>query len=436
MREDEPNNNKKSRYTRSAYIWNTINSGLNALQNVIMLMAIMRTCDLMVAGVFTFAFVNAHQFRNIGTYGMRNFQASDVRPQYGFNTYARSRIITCLFMIACSIAFIIFSSLAIGYTLEKTAACILMIFYALLDTVEDVFDGNYQQHGRLDIAGKLSTARISSNLIVFIVSVVLTHDLVIALSISVLYGAMFLFSGLLIVKRLFGLPIADNGSMTVAAKKSLDIGVRLAESESVCGLLRDCFPLFIAAFLLFYLGNAPKYSIDIIMNDNAQAIYGFIAMPVFVVGLLAQFVYMPLVEPLSLNWQNNDKHAFSQEFIKQCGVIILITIVCDIAALLFGVPVLNWLYATDVGAYLVELIVLVTGGAFYAMANLFIMGITIMRIQKKLVIGYAAVSCFALFASQPFVACWGISGAAWTYFICMMILAIWFAILFFTNIHE
>lgn len=396
-------------------------------------MVLMRVCDLATAGVFTIAYASANLFMNMGCYGMRNFQASDVQPQYGFRTYARSRIVTCMAMIVCSGAYLAFSAITVGYAADKVVAIALMTIFKAIDAVEDVFDGNFQQHGRLDIGGKLLTMRVGSTLVIFCLCAALTHSLVIALATATAYGVVFLVAGLLIIQTRFGMPIPDNGIVSDKARKTMTVDARKAKTESVKRLLRDCLPLFLAAFLLFYLGNAPKYAIDAIMDDGAQAIYGFIAMPVFVVGLLAQFVYMPLVEPLSMKWANGARDDFIRGFVKQCGIIALITLVCDIAAWFLGVPVLNLLYATDVSPYLIELVVLVTGGAFYALANLFIMGITIMRRQKKLVFGYASVSVFALIASQPFVASWGITGASWIYFICMGVLAVWFALLFFRN---
>ena len=72
---------------------------LNAFQSVVMLMVLTRACDLETAGVFTIAYASANLFLNIGNYGMRNYQASDVEPKYSFSTYALSRAITDMAML-------------------------------------------------------------------------------------------------------------------------------------------------------------------------------------------------------------------------------------------------------------------------------------------------------------------------------------------------
>ena len=409
---------------------------LNAFQSVVMLMVLTRVCDLVVAGVFTLAYANASLFLNLGNYGMRNFQASDLRPQFTFKTYSRSRVLTGSAMLVASLVFLAFCALSIGYSEEKIFAIVWMTLFKMVDMAEDIFDGNFQQHGRLDIGGRLQTSRVGSTLVVFCAVVVLSSDLIFSLAAATIYSMLFLVAGLSFIRKRFGLPAKDDGSSLGRAKGRILGGKRTAVSCSVKSLLKDCFPLFLAAFLLFYVGNAPKYAIDSLMNDVAQAQYGFIAMPVFIVSLLAQFVYMPLVEPLSEKWTNGRRPAFLREFALQIGIVALITLGCDIAAFFLGIPVLGWLYATDLSSFLVELIILVSGGGFLALASLFTMGITIMRKQQRLVWGYVSIALIALIIANPCVQMWGIAGASWCYLLCMLALALWFAIVFFVSFKQ
>lgn len=407
-------NNTPKDYQRAAYLWNTAGSMLNAFQSVIMLMVLTRVCDMATAGVFTLAYANANLFLNMGSYGMRNFQASDVRPTYGFRAYGRSRLITCVAMVACSYAYLAWSAVTVGYPADKVAAVALMTLFKGVDSVEDVFDGNFQQQGRLDVAGRLMTGRVGSSIVVFAGTVIATRDLVLATGAGFAWTLAFLAFGLVLIRRRLSLPRPCDD----------------APEQSPWKLLRECLPLFLAAFLLFYVGNAPKYAIDALMDDTAQAQYGFIAMPVFVVGLLAQFVYMPMVEPLSQLWNAGDRRAFVGGFVKQILIVAGITFVCVAGAWLLGVPVLGWLYNTNLAPYQVDLCVLVLGGGFLALAQLFTMGITIMRQQSRLVWGYVAVAIAAALVSNPLVAAWGITGASVAYIACMVVLAGWFGVLF------
>ena len=85
-----------SNVERNSYIWNMSGSMLVAFQSVIMLMILTRVLGLVEAGILTIAYANANLFQNIGKYGMRNFQVSDVKDEFNFSEYKASRIVTCL----------------------------------------------------------------------------------------------------------------------------------------------------------------------------------------------------------------------------------------------------------------------------------------------------------------------------------------------------
>ena len=396
-----------------AYVWNTIGSMLNAFQSVIMLMVLTRVCDLETAGMFTIAYASANLFLNMGNYGMRNYQASDVEPKYSFAVYARSRIITDVAMLVCSTAYLAWSAITVGYGWYKVAVIICMTLFKLVDSIEDVTDGNYQQHGRLDVGGKLQTARLASTLVVFCAITIAAGDLLVPLVIATVWTLVVYLGGVALIRRRTGVPVMGESAGTSA-------------SRDVRALLKECFPLFLAAFLLFYIGNAPKYAIDAHLDDASQAIYGFIAMPVFVVGLLAQFIYMPIIEPLGRRWSNGDVQGFRREIFKQAGYITVLTLICDAGSVLLGAPVLGALYNTDLHPYVTDLVVLVTGGGFLAVTSLMTMGITIMREQRHLTIGYAVVATAALVLSPVAVRAAGIAGASWIYLAMMAVLAAWF----------
>ena len=399
---------------RGSYLWNTLGGLVNAFQSVIMLMVLMRVSTAAVAGVFTIAYASANLFLNLGRYGMRSYQVSDVRQAYSFGAYLRSRAITTAAMLVASSAYLAFSAVTLDYSPDKVLVILFMTLFKAVDAVEDVYFGNYQQMGRLDVAGRLVTLRTASSIAVFGVGVVLTDDLLSPLVVTTVYTTAFLVGALVYARRRYNLPR----------------GSRSASPRAVRDLLKTCFPLFLAAFLLFYIGNAPKYAIDACLGDVEQAYYGFIAMPVFIVGLLASFVYNPIITPMSRYWDEGRSSAFLRTFLQQVAVVLAITVVCDLGAFLVGAPVLGWLYNADLEPYTAELVILVSGGGLYALTTLFTLGITILRNQRQLVWGYVLVSLAAMVVSNPVASQWGITGASWEYFVLMAVLALWFGIIF------
>ena len=413
---------------KKTYFWNTLSGLIMAFQSVVMLMILMRVCDVYVAGVFTIAYANANLFLNIGKYGVRNYQASDVRTAYSFRDYAAARAASSIAMLVCGTAYLAWSAVTLGYDMNKTLVIFFMCAFKLVDAIEDVYHGDYQRQGRLDIAGKVLSLRLATTLAVFGGFVIATGDLLVSLVISTVYTAIFFLLSVWYVRRRYGMPSPHRveGKKRNASERESSRSTIVAAKQ----LLKDCFPLFLAAFLLFYIGNAPKYAIDACLGDAEQAYYGFISMPVFFVGLLASFVYAPIITPLSRMWSEGDIKGFTKVFAKQILIVLAITAICDVATLIAGVPVLSIMYNVDLSPYLVELIILVSGGGFLALATLFTLGITIVRRQEKLIWGYLGVSLSALCASPLIVQNYGITGASWEYLALMAVLSTWFGVLF------
>lgn len=383
---------------RDSFVWNMAGSMLLAFQSVIMLMVLTRVLGLADAGIFTIAYANANLFLTIGKYGMRNFQVSDVNGQFTFYEYLMSRIFTVSLMIAVSIVFVVYVGNKNGYSMEKSLIIIWMSLFKVVDAFEDVFHGLYQQRGRLDIAGKAMTLRLGTTILFFLTGLLILKNLLIVL--------IFItcFTGILLI---------------VFTRWSYKLFERAVEKRysfyNVLGIMKICFPLFLGSFLSFYIGNAPKYAIDGVLNDELQACYGFIAMPVFVIGLLNNFVFNPMIYKMSVLWDKGKKNEFLKKFIIQVMIVIGITLVCIVGAYLVGIPILSFLYNTDLSLYKYELLILLLGGGFLALSGLLVTVITIIRFQNSLMFGYIIVSILAYTLSKIAVEQYSIRGAAGLY---------------------
>ena len=410
---------------RSAYLWNTASGLLMAFQSVIMLVVLTHVVDTATAGVFTIAYANANLFLNLGKYGVRNYQVSDVSERYGFRTYLLSRAITTAAMVACGGIWLAWSNATVGYTADKALTILMMLLFKAVDAIEDVYHGNYQQYGRLDVAAKVLTARLLSMIVVFAGLIIATRDLLLSLTVTTVFTALFFVGETVYVKRAFQLPVSK--------RPGNPRGGLIRETLSQ---LVSCFPVFLALFLLFYIGNAPKYAIDAALDDTAQAYYGFIAMPVFVVGLLSSFIYNPIIASLAEDWAERNARRFATRFAVQCGLVCAITLACIAGAWVLGVPVLSALYNADLAPYKIDLIILLVGGGFLALVTLFTTGITIIRRQRALIPGYVVVSLLALGLSPVAVKAAGIDGASWIYLALMAVLSLWFGVVFAIGVRQ
>lgn len=402
---------KTNHIDRDSFVWNMAGSMLLAFQSVIMLMALTRILGLVDAGIFTIAYANANLFLTIGKYGMRNFQVSDVNGQFTFYEYFLSRIVTVLIMITISIVYVIYVGNKNGYSTEKSLIITWMCLFKTIDAFEDVFHGLYQQKGRLDVAGKAMALRLGVTILFFLIGLLILKNLLIVLILVTGITGILLFMFIKWSYTPFGKMI----------EKSYSI-------YNVMRIIKICFPLFLGSFLSFYIGNAPKYAIDSVLNDELQACYGFIAMPVFVIGLLNNFIFNPMVYKMSVLWDKDEKKKFLKKFVIQIIIIMVITMICIVSAYLVGIPVLSVLYNTDLSLYKYELLILLLGGGFLALSGLLVTVITIIRFQSSIMFGYIIVAALAYALSKTVVEQYTIRGAASLYALLMAALCFLFFI--------
>ena len=196
------------------------------------------------------------------------------------------------------------------------------------------------------------------------------------------------------------------------------------EIKEVRNIFRNCTALFLAAFLTYYVTNAPKYAIDAILSEEMQAYYGYISMPVFVVELLNCFLYQPKMVLMAQDWNQKKVKELNRKIGNQIIEIIILTCLCVLGTYLFGVQALSILYGVNLSDYREELILLMLAGGGLAFVGYTSVVLTIMRKQNALVCNMILVSIAALFGFKIFVKKWGILGAILYYLLLMIALAV------------
>jgi len=404
--------------SRDGVLWNMIGSMLMAFQSVIFLMILTRTVGIVASGVFTIAYANANLFLNVGKYGVRNYQVSDVKNEYNFKEYLKSRWLTTFLMIIFSVVYTLYTAYLNQYSSEKTWIIIWMCLFKVVDSIEDVYIGEYQKKGRLDVGAKILAIRMIFTIIVFGVVVIFTKNLLFTLIISTCFTAIL---AIVFIKDTY---------------PTFKIEGETTREGKIKQMLYTCFPVALSAFLAFYIGNAPKYAIDAQLSDELQACYGFISMPVFVIGLLNGFVFTPIIYQLSVLWNEKNIKECIRQISIQSLIVVGITTICLIGAYLIGIPVLSLLYNTDLAPYKGELLILLAGGGFLGWSGILNTVLTIMRRQKAMLICYGIVSVFALMLSNSVVEMFNMIGAALLYMGLMFFLCICFLVVIIGEIKT
>ena len=380
--------------TKKGALWNTAAGILNAAESVVMSMVATRTDGLEAAGILVLAFAIGNLFRTIGLWGMRTFQVSDQNGEFSFREYLHSRFFSILLMGVAGVAYSVYLLCGRGYSWEKTGVIFLIIFVYVLEGYEDILWGEYQRRGRIDIGAKLFLSRWGTLLIFFGAGMCLGYGLLPVLAAAV-FCSVVVFFGVLF--RWYGIPTDDTGT---------------SGRDRWFEIIRQTFPLFAATFLVFYLNNIAKYSIDRYYDDDLQACFGFIAMPVFVVELLSGFIYQPKIVFLTELWKAHKYRETVKEIRRQLMVIVVLSVLCIVGGHFLGIPVLSIVFAVDLSPYKTELLLMLLAGGEMALVGYSMVWFTIIRKQKWMLLLYLITTVVAAVLIPVWVKTKGIYGAA------------------------
>ena len=397
---------------RDSAVWNMIASMMNAFQSVVLLIILSYTVGSEIAGIYTIGNVNANLFVNLGKYGVRNYQVSDVKNRFSFGDYHLARLVSSVLMIVLSAAYTFYYALSTGYSTFKLWTVIFLCLQKVPDAYEDVFHGDYQKKDRLDIASKCLAIRLFVTILVFILMIVFTKNILLASIVSTAVSFVIMICLIIMTEKYFG----TKGRFSNSG------------FSKMVELLCVTFPLCAGMFLVNYIGAAPKASIDSYMPEKYQAIYGYISLPVFVISLLTTVIFNPMIHKISVMWDEEKTAEVKKTIFRLCLSAAVITVVSIGGAALLGIPVLSLMYNIDLSAYKTDLQLLLVGGGFLALTSIFTMILTVMRGQKSILIGYTVVSLAMLFISDEVVKRYQIRGAVYIYMAALAVLSIIFGI--------
>ena len=390
-------------------IWNGIAAIVQACQSVVTVMVVTRIDGLNIAGAVTIAFSIANLFLTLGKFGMRNYQIAHEGFDEDFDKFKTSRIITTAMMAGAIIIYLLIRLITKTYSLEKIGIVFGICFWYIIDSFEDVYIAGFQSRGKLDIGNKVFVARWVLTLLTFILIELFSKKIFIAILVSCIVALVVEVIGLLYYSRKY--------------KK-----IECQSSLSVKELLVKNIPLCVAAFVYFYMTNISRYAIDNMLDDKTQAIYGYIAMPVFVISLLSNIIYQPQLMYYIEALRNGKIKEVKTRIKKQILIIGALLAFCLVVAFFIGIPVLSWLYHVDLKAYKMHMLIALLGSAFLAIGT-FISTILILMNKLKLnmflYIGASIIGTVLIFI---LTAKFKMTGAVIGFLITMIISAISFVV--------
>lgn len=395
---------------KSIYIWNILGSGCNALLSVILLMLVTRILDDVQADIFSIAWSISQLMATIATFQIRTYQATDITKRFSFVQYLEFRIITIVGMLVSSYIYII----ARGYTGEKKIIILVMCVYRAFDSLSDVYEGDFQQKERLDLAGKALTYRIILGSIAFGSSLYITRNLLFScVLIMGVYSICFLFY---------------NVRYSISVEKVKEKTIVDVKIGWIIQLFAEGMPLFINAFLMISIMNAPKMVIDSAINEGTmkaggQTIFNILFMPAAVLNLV-YIVFRPMITRMAIVWGENKTKEFLKILLKILGGLLGMSILIMLGCWGLGIPVLSLVYGINLTSYRVHLLLIVLGGCLYTFSAVFDNALVVLRKQHILLASYIVTWVYIKVIVKVLIGKWHMMGATIAYFTSMIIFLI------------
>ena len=287
---------------------------------------------------------------------------------------------------------------------------ILTVLYRSCDAFSDLFQGLFQQHERLDIAGKLMVLRYVSSTIILLISLLLSNSLIFSLICLCFFNVLFVFGGDYVQsKQIRTIPFNQFSYATF--KQSINI-------------MKTCLPLFVNGFLLVYVLNYPKQVIDKllvegVLREGAQRDFSILFMPVFFMSLFV-LALRPLITDLAKQWSEKRFHTFNAMIRKILLLLMILGLVVSILTYLLGIPILNIISGIDLSNYSLLLTILVLSGFLYSIASVIGDFLIILRKQVYLLYVYIAMALLTNLLTPLAMREFGLFGAGLSFVMVML----------------
>lgn len=374
-------------------LWTFLAAGVFSIYITLVVMITTRWVGLAEAGIVSFAFAIASLFNMIILLSVRMFQASDVKQEYSLHSYLGLRVCSALVASVALAVFLLISRF------DATRTVVVLLFYAMLLTTgfADVFMGDLQQKGKMRVAGRMMVSAFGLNIVAFVITLFVSGSLIISLISSCAVTLVAFVAWIWLYQNNFG---------------SIRVKYDLA---AIKALLRNVMPLFLAGLIISFLYNMQKYYLGFLDSDESVAIITILLMPGTALQMLCASIFggAEMTKTAEV-YASGAIKKLSRRVNRQILLASAISIFFLLCVYTFGLPLLSWLFATDLSAYMQELIIVSIGGALSSVNIALSSVVIVMRMQKAHFVNILAVALVVVPLMLFIVARHGIIGAAFT----------------------
>ena len=393
---------KEQTTNKRCFFWNMMGCGMNAAASMLLLLIVTRVLGAFEGGIFSIGYAVACQVWTFANFETTTYHVTSKDEEYSNNHFFQQKSILCMMAIVASVIIVILKN----YDMHKTAVVLGLCIFKILDAFSSFYTGVFQKEGRLDVGGYSYFWRNLSCLISFGVTIVTSHNLMLAIIVMCIISLGWIF---IIDARI--------GAYVINYKAKWEL-------SKVWRLFMECLGVFLASFLLVYVINMPKYTIDRLMDEASQTYFNIIFLPVSIINLLGLFIFRPTLTTMSDLWNEREYNSLEKMCEKIIVSIMLMTIVIVVVGYLIGIPVLEIVFGVELADYKLALILTLVGGGLYAIVTFLYYIMVVMRKHNLIIVAYAIALLGQVVCGNFFVENKGITGASVEYLLAMLFVVV------------
>ena len=171
---------------KEGFWWNAVGGAISSGQAAILLVFISHQIGITVAGIVTIAYAVANLFASVTRYGVRNYQVTDVNRLFSFGDYFYSRLCSALLTVIICSGYFAWCVIVNGDSVSKLIILVEITILKMIDAVEDVYLGCYQQTGHFSAGAKIMAVRLGICTLLICLLICAGADIYISLGIGII----------------------------------------------------------------------------------------------------------------------------------------------------------------------------------------------------------------------------------------------------------
>ena len=386
--------------TKKGIFWNTLGGLMFGANSFIMITVVGQLSSIEETGYFGIAFTTAQLLYIVGLMGVNVYQMTDFNGKFGFSTYLRTRIFSCI----CMCIFCLIATYMLQFKENKLIYTLLLTVIMLGNALGDVYQNQFFRKKDLAKSGSALFFRTFFSLIVFIVVFYISKNLIFALLGQIVM--VFLVVGYY-AKWVAPIYLLQEANVSLDDCKQL---------------VRECFPLFLSMFAMNVIINISRYNVDFYLDDMAQGYYSMIFIVAQGINLCVQFLFTPFLSTYSKAFEENGLSELQNKARKQFVFIGCLTILASLASYILGAQILGIIYHKNLLGLKREITLLTFGGGIFAITQLYYYIFTILRWQKLIFRIYLRSILIAFLITSLLVKYGGLFGAVLSFVLAHIII--------------